>query len=828
MTLPSVWHSTFELNAEEPLLGGGAFAKILRVSEKSSGTQYAIKVMNRPNFAIRGIEAQLDAEIEAMRQCAKKRQCRHVVRLYESQEENSHVYLRLELCKCDLLRYANSQPNLRLEESDTTDFTRQLLVGLRDLHGLRILHRDIKPENLLITSDGILKIADFGWCADLNDKPSTLAGTFQYMAPEILGSLGVQTEACDVWSSGVTIIQLATGRPLLTTYLGPGATGISNTDPHQATKIKTNSLLEEIHQKCPLADEARPADMSWRCWDCLRSMLLPEVAQRMTIDAALSHSWLEVSKADIVAQEALAAPLDECPSVEPISVAQAAEVVQAEQTPAISARQSSQPELGKAVVDSSASSDSELSQKLDQVPTPPCALTPVKKNSIVVPTRSLPTSVPALPPSTPSSTRSAQVTKLIVSGGLTGTTTTPLHTPKPTPKQTPHATPARHIGGDIVRCRRSETAPSQLPLQADALASSRLPGTEPASPCATSRTPLTRTPIANKVQRAQTAIDGIPRTPLLDSTIFTLESMDDLHFRHPALQECETRMSSIVRQLESQRSANWDHDKNGRGSSVGVRYESRSIKENGTVPDLRTFTELVRSCGQTMRRASTAVGEEVTSRRASYELRRPHEVARSVTLKPRSRRRAESPLRATMGSLPSPGLATPSANRSVAAPVACSVSVPAKAMSISAPSGILAGTIDTLSRTMPSEFTHKIVSRLEADTDGTGEKASADKLMRQTAVVRARPLSYSVSTSAPLKQSQTGGYPQRLTTSTPSHTVERLSPRPYVTTTSSRSPLVPLRASPPATPGASGDTFRDVMLARSNTVSTVPIAVQTM
>merc|ERR1719337_13101 len=113
-------------SVEEPL-------QILRVSERSSGTPYAVKVMSRPNFAIRGIEAQLDAEIEAMRRCAKSRQCRHVVRLYETAEENSHVYLRLELCKCDLLRYANNQPNMRLPETDTTDFTRQLLVGLRDL-----------------------------------------------------------------------------------------------------------------------------------------------------------------------------------------------------------------------------------------------------------------------------------------------------------------------------------------------------------------------------------------------------------------------------------------------------------------------------------------------------------------------------------------------------------------------------------------------------------------------------------------------------------------------------------------------------------------------
>merc|ERR1719215_1912205 len=110
------------------------------------------------------------------------------------------------------------------------NWTMQLMSGLRDLHNLGILHRDIKPENLLI--------ADVGWCADLRDAPSSLAGTFQYMAPEMLLQRGVQTEAVDVWSSGVTMTQLLTGRQLLTTYLGPNATGLSATDPHQATKVK--------------------------------------------------------------------------------------------------------------------------------------------------------------------------------------------------------------------------------------------------------------------------------------------------------------------------------------------------------------------------------------------------------------------------------------------------------------------------------------------------------------------------------------------------------------------------------------------------------------
>lgn len=726
------------------------------------------------------------------------------------------MYLRLELCKCDLLRYANNQPNTRLAESDTTDFTRQLLVGLRDLHLLGILHRDIKPENLLITNDGILKIADFGWCADLKDGPSTLAGTFQYMAPEILGSLGVQTEAVDVWSSGVTIIQLATGRPLLTTFLGPGATGISNTDPHNATKMKTNQLLEEIHQRCPLADELRPADISWKCWDCLMGMLIPEVSQRKTIEESLNHCWLTADQVapgqDWNGQEeeaTLMVQLDECPSSASLGV------------PLSAVQQQAAPQAAKLQAvethHSSASSDSAGTPRME-VPTPPCARSPGASKMSVSAPRMLPASaVPSLPQgSTPS--RTAQVKKLVVSGGLASASQSgSLPTPKATPKATPQSTPVRNP--EFVRCRRSETAPSPLPIQADAasgLVSSRKPATEPPSPIATSRTPMSRTPVTNRVTRAQTSF-GEVRSPIMDQTIYTMENIpawtDELSFRNPALLECENRMASMVRQLESKgRSSNREHEGRTRGSSVGIPYESRRIKDTATVPDLRTFTEIVRSCGQTMRRASTAVGEEVNCRRASYDQQGAHQMARSVTLKPRGRRREASPLRATVGA----GLSSPSVNCSVVAP-ACSVNVPA-GMSVSAPSGIYT---DVLSRTAPSDFIQMSLaglphSRLDGENDVVDEKM--DKLSR-TAVAYARPMSMSISTSAPLKQSTTtsGGYPQRLTTSTPSHTVDRLSPRPFVTTTSSRSPLVPLRASPPQTPSA--ETYRDVMLARSNTIS---------
>jgi len=281
-----------ELSDDGPL-GSGAFAKIFRVQDKSTGEYRAMKVINKPNFTMRGIGGQLDAEVNAMRRTSETSWCRHIVKLFGQCEENDHIYLRMELCQCDLLRYTNNQTESRLCESEAAVWTRQLYLGLRDLHCLGILHRDIKPENLLISADGTLRIADFGWCADLRDAPCTLAGTFLYMAPEVLGEHGIQTEAIDVWSAGVTVLQLLTGRPMLTTYLGPGSSGLSATDPHRATKMKTGWLVAEIAEKCPPPEHKRPADVSWRCWDFIRQLLVPNVYERISVADALAHPWLE-------------------------------------------------------------------------------------------------------------------------------------------------------------------------------------------------------------------------------------------------------------------------------------------------------------------------------------------------------------------------------------------------------------------------------------------------------------------------------------------------------------------------------------------------------
>jgi protein kinase A len=66
----------------------------------------------------------------------------------------------------------------------------EIVTALEYLHSLKIAYRDIKPENLLIAADGHLRITDFGFAKFVEERTFTLCGTPEYLAPEIIMSVG--------------------------------------------------------------------------------------------------------------------------------------------------------------------------------------------------------------------------------------------------------------------------------------------------------------------------------------------------------------------------------------------------------------------------------------------------------------------------------------------------------------------------------------------------------------------------------------------------------------------------------------------------------------
>ncbi len=91
--------------------------------------------------------------------------------------------------------------------------TEAILSGLNYLYDVhRIMHRDIKPSNVLVNSKGMIKLCDFGVSGELvNSIADTFVGTSTYMAPERIQGAKYSIKS-DVWSVGLTVMELAIGR----------------------------------------------------------------------------------------------------------------------------------------------------------------------------------------------------------------------------------------------------------------------------------------------------------------------------------------------------------------------------------------------------------------------------------------------------------------------------------------------------------------------------------------------------------------------------------------------------------------------------------------
>jgi len=98
----------------------------------------------------------------------------------------------------------------------------QVLQGLAYLHTKKTIHRDIKPSNILLSREGIVKLADFGVSGELvGSNAGTFTGTSFYMAPERITGETMYTIRSDVWSTGISLLELVQNRFPYPTDAGP-------------------------------------------------------------------------------------------------------------------------------------------------------------------------------------------------------------------------------------------------------------------------------------------------------------------------------------------------------------------------------------------------------------------------------------------------------------------------------------------------------------------------------------------------------------------------------------------------------------------------------
>jgi len=134
-----------------------------------------------------------------------------IVNLLAKFQDEKRLFLLLEFVNGgELFSYLRREG--RLPDIDAKFYAGEIILAFIYLHSQNIIYRDLKPENLLIDAEGHLKIADFGFAKEVEDRTWTLCGTPEYLAPEIIQSKG-HGRAVDWWALGILIFEMLAGYP---------------------------------------------------------------------------------------------------------------------------------------------------------------------------------------------------------------------------------------------------------------------------------------------------------------------------------------------------------------------------------------------------------------------------------------------------------------------------------------------------------------------------------------------------------------------------------------------------------------------------------------
>jgi len=189
-------------------IGEGAAGEVFVATNSKTGQKVAVKKMEINNENIK----LLATEISIM----KSSKHPNVVEYTESYIVDEKMWVVMEYmgggCLTDVLECFE---DVQLNEAQIAFVTRETLQSLAYVHAHHRIHRDIKSDNILLSDRGEVKLADFGYAAQLTKsgvKRNTVVGTPYWMAPELIRGHDYGTKV-DIWSLGIMLMEMAEGEP---------------------------------------------------------------------------------------------------------------------------------------------------------------------------------------------------------------------------------------------------------------------------------------------------------------------------------------------------------------------------------------------------------------------------------------------------------------------------------------------------------------------------------------------------------------------------------------------------------------------------------------
>ncbi|XP_054572899.1 LOW QUALITY PROTEIN: inactive serine/threonine-protein kinase PLK5 [Eptesicus fuscus] len=253
------------------LIGKGAFSRCYKLTDMSTSTVFALKVVPRGGPGVRSLRPFGKVE----REIALHSRLRHrnIVAFHGHFADRDHVYLVLEYCSRKVHRQSLAhvlEVRQTLTEPEVRYYLRGLVSGLRYLHQQRIVHRDLKLSNFFLNKNMEVKIGDLGLAARVGPGGRchrVLCGTPNFLAPEVVSRNGHSCQS-DIWALGCIMYMVLTGDP-----------------PFVAAS------LSEMYKNIREGRYPEPAHLSPNACRLIARLLAPNPAERPSLDHLLQDNF---------------------------------------------------------------------------------------------------------------------------------------------------------------------------------------------------------------------------------------------------------------------------------------------------------------------------------------------------------------------------------------------------------------------------------------------------------------------------------------------------------------------------------------------------------
>ncbi|XP_077981044.1 MAP kinase-interacting serine/threonine-protein kinase 1-like isoform X2 [Glandiceps talaboti] len=295
--IPSTFEDFYHLTEE--VLGEGAYACVKTCRNISTGEQYAVKMIEKKTGRSRG---RVFKEIETAYYCQSQK---NILQLIEFFEDENRFYLVFEKMNGgDLLSHIKKKKTFTEQEAALA--VKDIASALRFLHNKGIAHRDLKPENILCEyTDKVspIQICDFDLGSGLTMNSTqntpvttpellTPVGSAEYMAPEVvdafIGEATPYDKKCDLWSLGVILYILLSGKPPFYGQCGSDC----GWERGEACIGCQDTLLNSIQEGTYDFPEKEWGHISHAAKDLISRLLVRNAHLRYSADQVLRHPWV--------------------------------------------------------------------------------------------------------------------------------------------------------------------------------------------------------------------------------------------------------------------------------------------------------------------------------------------------------------------------------------------------------------------------------------------------------------------------------------------------------------------------------------------------------